>query len=98
MGVSQHASPRELKKAFRKCGLEHHPDKVKHLKETEREYHEAIFKECVEAHDLLSDPEIRAKYDRGEDVLEQQQGGNRQGGFPIGGVIPFNYQGVSGQR
>lgn len=88
LGVSKHASPRELKKGFRKCGMEHHPDKVKHKKEAERDYHEAMFKECVEAHDFLSDPEIRAKYDRGEDVLGDQQGGNRQqGGFP--GGFPF---------
>eukprot|EP00485_Elphidium_margaritaceum_P010081 CAMPEP_0202691566 /NCGR_PEP_ID=MMETSP1385-20130828/6247_1 /ASSEMBLY_ACC=CAM_ASM_000861 /TAXON_ID=933848 /ORGANISM="Elphidium margaritaceum" /LENGTH=517 /DNA_ID=CAMNT_0049346993 /DNA_START=24 /DNA_END=1574 /DNA_ORIENTATION=- len=86
LGVAQHASPKELKKAFRKCGLEHHPDKVKSLSEEEIDYHEAIFKECVEAHDFLSDAETRAKYDRGEDVLGQQQGGNRGGG---GGGFPF---------
>merc|ERR1719491_393082 len=84
LGVAVHASPRELKKGFRKCGLEHHPDKVAHKKEEERDYHEAMFKECVEAHDILTDPEVRAKYDRGEDVLEKQQGGNRGGGFPFG--------------
>eukprot|EP01083_Nonionella_stella_P313329 1124326_1 len=90
LGVSQHASPREVKKGFRKCAMEHHPDQTQHLKKEKREYHEAIFKECVEANDLLSDPEVRAKYDRGEDVLEQQQGGNRQGGFPFGGGgFPF---------
>ncbi len=76
-----------MKKAFRNCGLQHHPDQVSSLKQAEREYHEALFKECVEAHDLLSDPDVRAKYDRGEDVLEQQQGGNRGGGFPQG--FPF---------
>ena len=94
LGVEKHASPKELKKAFRKCGLEHHPDKVKSLSQEEQDYHEALFKECVEAHDLLSDPEIRAKYDRGEDVLEQSQGGNRRGGgFPFGGGgFPFNFQ------
>merc|ERR1711972_228731 len=92
LGIQQHASPRELKKAFRRCGLEHHPDKVQDKSQEERDYHETMFKECVEAHDLLSDPEVRAKYDRGEDVLENQQGGNR-GGNPFGGGFPFgNFQ------
>lgn len=91
LGIAQHASPRELKKAFRRCGLEHHPDKVQDKSQEERDYHETMFKECVEAHDLLSDPEVRAKYDRGDDVLENQQGGNR-GGFG-GGGFPFgNFQ------
>merc|ERR1719229_656891 len=99
LGVSQHASPRELKKGFRKCGLEHHPDQNQHKSEEERDYHETMFKECVEAHDLLSDPEVRAQYDRGEDVLGQQQGGNR-GGIPFGGGFPFGgfRQGGGGGR
>eukprot|EP00490_Sorites_sp_Unknown_P011709 CAMPEP_0114658994 /NCGR_PEP_ID=MMETSP0191-20121206/16855_1 /TAXON_ID=126664 /ORGANISM="Sorites sp." /LENGTH=72 /DNA_ID=CAMNT_0001882675 /DNA_START=1332 /DNA_END=1550 /DNA_ORIENTATION=+ len=47
-----------------------------------------MFKECVEAHDILTNPDLKARYDRGEDVLEQMQGGNRGGsGFP------FNFQG-----
>merc|ERR1712113_835220 len=92
LGVSQHASPRELKKGFRKCGLEHHPDQNQHKSEEERDYHETMFKECVEAHDLLSDAEVRAKYDRGEDVLGQQQGGNR-GGNPFGGGGGFPFGG-----
>merc|ERR1712130_868616 len=100
LGVSQHASPRELKKAFRKCGLEHHPDQNQHKNQEERDYHEAMFKECVEAHDLLSDAGVRAKYDRGEDVLGDSQGGNRQqggfpGGFPFGA---FRQQGGGGGR
>jgi len=98
LGVSQHCSPRELKKAFRRCGLEHHPDQNQGKSAEEKDYHETMFKECVEAHDMLSDPEIRAKYDRGEDVLEQQQGGNR-GGNPFGGGFPFgNFQGGGGRR
>merc|ERR1712173_169234 len=82
LGVNKHASPRELKKGFRKCGMEHHPDKVKSKPQAERDYHEAMFKECVEAHDLLSD----------------QQGGNqRRGGFPGGFPFgAFRQQGGGG--
>jgi len=87
--VDQSASERDIKKAFRQCGLEHHPDAVSQLSQDEQDYHEAIFKECVEASEILADPDTRKRYDAGEDVLEQMQGGNR-GGFQ-GQGFPFNF-------
>ncbi|ETO17921.1 hypothetical protein RFI_19383, partial [Reticulomyxa filosa] len=87
----------DIKKAFRKCGLEHHPDKVKDLSEEQQKEHELIFKDCVEAQEILTNAELRQKYDRGEDVLEQMQGGNR--GSPQGFPFSFFTQGFTqGQR
>ena len=47
------------------------------------------FQEIASAYEILSDDELRAKYDRGEDVSasgQQQQG---QQGFPGGFPFPF---------
>lgn len=61
LGVARDASADEIKKAYRKLALKWHPDR--HA-EGEREAAEAEFKRVSEAHEVLSDPEKRAKYDR----------------------------------
>jgi DnaJ family protein C protein 7 len=106
LGIDNNANAKDIKKAFRKCGIEHHPDQHASKSEEERSHHEELFKSCVEANDILSDPETKSRYDRGEDVLEQQQGGNRgghPGGFPFGqgffhqqGGFPFGNGGGGG--
>jgi curved DNA-binding protein len=59
LGVARDATPEEIKKAFRKLAREHHPDTAAdQVKSEER------FKEINEAHEVLGDPEKRAKYDR----------------------------------
>lgn len=60
LGVGRDASSEELKKAFRKAALKHHPDR----NPTDREGAEARFKETAEAYEVLSDPDQRARYDR----------------------------------
>src|SRR5881392_3313636 len=59
LGVSKTASEAEIKKAFRKLARQHHPDVAKDKKTAE-----AKFKEINEAHEVLSDPEKRRKYDQ----------------------------------
>lgn len=71
------ASERQIKKAFRRCGVDNHPDKCSTEECAEK------FKLCVEASDILSDSEVRRRYDAGEDVLENQQ--NSGGGDPFRG-------------
>lgn len=57
LGVSRAASAEEIKKAYRKLALAHHPDRAG--KESE-----ARFKEINEAYQVLSDPKKRVNYDQ----------------------------------
>ena len=59
LGVSRTASAEEIKKAYRKLALKHHPDRNKGNKEAEER-----FKEAAEAYAILSDPDKRAQYDQ----------------------------------
>ncbi|OKH27152.1 DnaJ C-terminal domain-containing protein [Chroogloeocystis siderophila] len=59
LGVSKTATPEEIKKAYRKLARKYHPD----LNPGDQEA-EARFKEINEAHEVLSDPEKRQKYDQ----------------------------------
>jgi len=54
LGVSKNASPEDLKKAYKKQSMQHHPD---------RGGDEAKFKEINEAYSTLKDPQKRAAYD-----------------------------------
>ncbi|MBU0650221.1 DnaJ domain-containing protein [Patescibacteria group bacterium] len=60
LGVAKNASDEELKKAYRKLALEHHPDMVK---DSDKKSHEERFKEINEAYQVLSDPQKRKMYD-----------------------------------
>lgn len=59
LGVSRNASQDEIKKAFKKLALQHHPDKNKDNKADA----EAKFKKVVEAYEVLSDEQKRRRYD-----------------------------------
>jgi DnaJ-class molecular chaperone len=59
LGVKRDASEREIKQAYRKLARKYHPDVNPSNKSAE-----ARFKEINEAHEVLSDKDKRAKYDR----------------------------------
>ena len=69
LGVSENASPDEIKKAYRSLANKHHPDKGGD---------QAKFKDISVAYDTLSDPNKKAEYD------QMRRGGGRQFHFNTG--------------
>jgi len=62
LGVPKHADQSEIQRTYRKLARQHHPDVNKDPTAETR------FKEISEAYDVLSDPELRKRYDAfGED-------------------------------
>ncbi|MBA1338669.1 MAG: mol [Pelagibacterales bacterium] len=75
LGINKSSSPEEIKKAYRKSALKHHPDKNKGDKSSE-----AKFKEASEAYHVLSDKQRKTNYDRFGHAAFESGGGGR-GGF-----------------
>ena len=76
LGVSKSATADELKKAYRKLAVQHHPDKNPGDHTAEEK-----FKELGEAYDVLMDDDKRAAYDRmGHAAFAQGTAGPRGGG------------------
>ena len=72
LGVDKDATSSEIKKAFRKLALKHHPD---------RGGDEELFKKITEAHDVLSSDEKRKLYDAGgKQAAEREEASSRSGG------------------
>lgn len=92
LGVPRTATPKEVKAAFRKLARKHHPDLNPGDPEAERR-----FKEVNQAHEVISDPEKRRKYDEfGRDWqrYEQWEAAGRPGPSPFGGGGPAPAGGV----
>src|ERR1051325_3370551 len=86
LGCQRTASPDDIKKAFRKLAMEHHPDRNHGNKDAEKK-----FKDLNHAYDILKDPDKRAAYDRyGAAAFEgggPGGGGSRARGFDSGSVF-----------
>jgi molecular chaperone DnaJ len=83
LGVSRTASDQELKAAYRKLAMQHHPDRNPGDQRAEER-----FKECSEAYQVLSDPDKRAAYDRfGHAGVNGAGGANPFGGQDIGDIF-----------
>jgi molecular chaperone DnaJ len=59
LGVARTASDTEIKSAYRKLAMKHHPDRNPGDHAAEEQ-----FKQCAEAYAILADPDKRAAYDR----------------------------------
>lgn len=59
LGISKNATPAEIKKAYRKKAIEHHPDKNPGNKAAEDK-----FKKAAEAYEILSNENKKARYDQ----------------------------------
>jgi molecular chaperone DnaJ len=78
LSVARNASDQEIKSAYRKLALQHHPDRNPGNKEAEDK-----FKEAAEAYSVLSDAQKRAQYDRfGHAGLGAAAGGGFSGFDP----------------
>ena len=80
LGIGRDASEDDVKKAYRKCAMKFHPDRNPGNKEAEEK-----FKEATEAYEILSNAELRQRYDQyGWGAFER---GNGRSGFGGAGNI-----------
>jgi molecular chaperone DnaJ len=93
LGVSRSCTEIELKAAFRKLAMKHHPDRNPGDKECEHR-----FKEINEAYDVLKDGDKRAAYDRfGHAAFEHGVGGPGHGfGADFGSAFADIFEGIFG--
>uniref|UniRef100_A0A8C6LUD9 DnaJ homolog subfamily C member 3 n=1 Tax=Nothobranchius furzeri TaxID=105023 RepID=A0A8C6LUD9_NOTFU len=101
LGVKRTAQKKEIIKAYRKLAQQWHPDNFQDAEEKKKA--EKKFIDIAQAKEVLTDPEMRTKFDHGEDPMdpESQQGHQHQhfhGGFhgfqgfnPFGSG-PFNFK------
>ena len=98
IGVPRDADERQIKQAYRKLSKVHHPDKAAKQGLT-KESAEKKMAEINEAYEVLSDPELRARFDRGDDPNQQGGGGGQPHpfhGHPFGGQQYMYQQGGGG--
>ena len=103
LGVSRDADARDIKKAFRKLTIQNHPDKA-HQHGVSPEEAQKKMATINEAYEVLSDPELKERFDRGDDPNDPtsaqhgspfgQQGGHQQ--FFRQGGQSFQFQGGGG--
>ncbi|XP_056640440.1 dnaJ homolog subfamily C member 7 [Diorhabda sublineata] len=70
LGVERNAGEDEIKKAYKKRALIHHPDRHANASESEKKEQEKKFKDVGEAYGVLSDPKKKMRYDNGQDLDE----------------------------
>ncbi|XP_075896256.1 dnaJ homolog subfamily C [Nelusetta ayraudi] len=97
LGVKRNAQKREIIKAYRKLAQQWHPDNFQDPEEKKRA--EKRFIDIAQAKEVLTDPEMRTKFDHGEDPMDpesqqQQHQGFHRGfhGFNPFGSGPFNFK------
>jgi DnaJ homolog subfamily C member 3 len=83
LGVSRDADEREIKKAYRKLSKQFHPDKASAQGITPEEA-QTKMAAINEAYEVLSDPELRSRFDNGDDPNNPEQQGNPFQGSPFG--------------
>jgi molecular chaperone DnaJ len=79
LGVNRDASEEEIRKAYRKLAMKHHPDRNLEDKTAEEK-----FKEAKEAYEILTDPKKKAAYDQFGHAGVDSSGGFGAGRGPDG--------------
>ena len=82
LGLAKNAAEEEIKKAYRKLAMKHHPDRNQGDGAKKSEEH---FKEVKEAYEMLSDPKKRAAYDQYGHAGVDPNVGARGGADGMGG-------------
>ena len=103
LGVPKNATEDDIKKAYRKLAMKHHPDRNQG---DDAKKSEEKFKEGKEAYEMLSDPQKRAAYDQhGHAGVDPNMGrggpgGEGYGGFAeaFGDIFGDIFGGAGGQR
>ncbi|MES1982242.1 MAG: molecular chaperone DnaJ [Pseudomonadota bacterium] len=92
LGINRDASDEEIKKAYRKLAMKHHPDRNPDNPKAEEQ-----FKEAKEAYETLSDTQKRASYDQyGHAAADAGMGGGA-GGFDFGDIFGDIFGGGRGR-
>jgi len=93
LGVGRDAGDAEIKKAYRRLAMKHHPDRNEGDNASE-----ARFKEAKEAFEILSDPNKRSAYDQfGHAGVDQSMGGGFSGGAGFGDIFDTVFGDIFGQ-
>lgn len=91
LGVAKNASNEDIKKAYRKLAMKHHPDRNPDNKEAEEK-----FKEANEAYEILTNEQKRAAFDRfGHAGVDPNAGG--MGGAGMGGGFADAFGDIFGE-
>jgi len=91
LGVKRTSTKKEINKAYKKLAMQWHPDKFQ--EEEDKKKAEKKFMDIAAAKEVLTDEEMRQKYDQGEDPLDPENG-REGGGHPFGrGQQHFHFPG-----
>eukprot|EP00268_Persea_americana_P054559 TRINITY_DN6257_c0_g1_i6.p1 TRINITY_DN6257_c0_g1~~TRINITY_DN6257_c0_g1_i6.p1 ORF type:complete len:1510 (+),score=360.16 TRINITY_DN6257_c0_g1_i6:258-4787(+) len=114
LGIEPSSTAADIKKAYRKAALRHHPDKAGQLlprsengddglwKEVADEVHkdaDRLFKMIGEAYAVISDPTKRLRYDAEEEIRNSQKKGNGSSAPKAqGDVYSYPFERTSSRR
>ena len=75
LGIARHErNKRTIKRAYKKMALKWHPDKHQSKSPPEKQKAKEMFMKVGEAFEIISDPDLRRRYDHGEDHPKKRRG------------------------